>query len=331
MNMERFNIKAVVKFSGVNAHTLRAWERRYQVIKPSREPNGRRLYSLKDAERLKLLAALVGEGHAISHLSKLTDEDLRSLVARSTGTRTPITESPRGRLRLLTDPTGIQKTSTRVLNVLSDYRLDRLHQELTRAQLQLSARSFVLDVALPLLTQVGAMVRNGKMAMAQEDALLAVLRVHLFEIMETMRAEVAPINDAHGREVQVALATRDGEIHEFGIMLAAVLCMARGIRYQYLGANLPSASLSEAVKAIGSTVVLIGCTSMPARAMKALERNDFVADLDRYLPAGVEIWVGGGDQDSRSSLSGRSASWFRTLPEFDRRLAEIDGSAPSQR
>ena len=78
--LPRFRIGGVTKMTGISVDTLRAWERRYQVVSPARAESAARLYSLEDIERLKLLKALVSEGHGIGSIAQLDRSALESLL-----------------------------------------------------------------------------------------------------------------------------------------------------------------------------------------------------------------------------------------------------------
>ena len=76
----RFKIGAVSRITQIPVDTLRAWERRYQVVSPQRTGTAARLYSGDDVERLKLIKRLVGSGHAISSIANLTQAELDELT-----------------------------------------------------------------------------------------------------------------------------------------------------------------------------------------------------------------------------------------------------------
>lgn len=75
-----YTIKNVSMITGIGVHTLRAWEKRYSVVNPSRSPSGRRFYSDEDIEKLKLITTLNKTGEQISSIAKLSDEQLRERV-----------------------------------------------------------------------------------------------------------------------------------------------------------------------------------------------------------------------------------------------------------
>ncbi len=77
-----YQIGTVSSLTGVDAHTIRAWERRYGAIKPNRSQTGRRLYDDQTVERLQLLKALVDCNEAIGQIAHLPDDNLRERLGR---------------------------------------------------------------------------------------------------------------------------------------------------------------------------------------------------------------------------------------------------------
>ena len=77
-----YQIGTVSSLTGIDAHTIRAWERRYGAIKPMRSDSGRRLYSDETVERLQLLKGLVDCSEAISKIAALPDDELRKRLAK---------------------------------------------------------------------------------------------------------------------------------------------------------------------------------------------------------------------------------------------------------
>src|SRR5512143_2420604 len=79
-NLPRHPIRVVAQRTGLSGHVLRAWERRYHVVEPTRSEGGQRLYSEADIERLLLLRRLTEAGGAISQLAHLPSSELRRLA-----------------------------------------------------------------------------------------------------------------------------------------------------------------------------------------------------------------------------------------------------------
>src|SRR5689334_19916106 len=76
----RISIGAVARKTGLSAHVLRAWERRYGVVKPRRTEGGLRLYTHEDILRLQLLRKLTEQGHPISQIASMSGSDLAEML-----------------------------------------------------------------------------------------------------------------------------------------------------------------------------------------------------------------------------------------------------------
>lgn len=73
-----YQIGAVCNLTGISHHVLRVWEKRYSVVQPERQPNGRRLYSESDVRKLSLLKSLVDRGHGIGSIAQLSVDELEA-------------------------------------------------------------------------------------------------------------------------------------------------------------------------------------------------------------------------------------------------------------
>jgi len=82
---KKFSINVISKACGVKPHTIRTWEKRYQVFTPERSKGGQRLYSEVDLTKAKLIVSLIEQGHTISRLARNSVQDLRSLLVVNKG------------------------------------------------------------------------------------------------------------------------------------------------------------------------------------------------------------------------------------------------------
>ena len=73
-------IRVVAKRTGLSPHVIRAWEKRYEAVRPTRTPTGRRVYSNEDLERLMLLRQATLLGRSIGQIAKVPTEELRAIV-----------------------------------------------------------------------------------------------------------------------------------------------------------------------------------------------------------------------------------------------------------
>ncbi|MEZ4750982.1 MAG: MerR family transcriptional regulator [Bdellovibrionota bacterium] len=299
--MTELSMKAICKLTGLNPSTLRAWERRYKAVEPRRTPTGRRLYTYRDAERLRLLSQLLAEGHAIGALAALSDEDLRR------------------QLRAQPEPSPSPSRADRILQtILSDlarYDLRALAAHLQSARQLFDLRAFVLEVISPLLAEVGHQVAAGKIRIAQEHALSAVLRAQLGQ---TMHGLAHLRLDDGNRVPRFLFTTPQDELHEFGILIAALLCGYWGLEVFYLGPNLPAEPLAEAANALSADFIVLGTSSLTQRL------PEYMKQLDKSLGGSTcEILIGGDASKhtpSETKHRCRKIDSLQTLDELFRTL-----------
>jgi DNA-binding transcriptional MerR regulator len=284
------SVKAVSRLSGVTAHTLRAWERRYAVVEPLRSENGRRVYTLADVDKLKLLGRLVELGHSIGNLARLGPKELKSLVNRSEpGSESNAADHAQGNAR-------VEAQRERLLSALRALDFDELDRRILEARLDCPARTFVLDVASPLMTEVGALVAAGKLDITQEHAFSAILRNHLGELLALAQKLSRPAQSGDRGLPKLLFSTPEGDLHEFGILLAAILSGFRGFTFRFLGPNMPAEQLAKAASDTGSTVVVLG--SVKADSQRLVHPlKQYVRILSKRLESSrsrdIAVWIGG--------------------------------------
>jgi methanogenic corrinoid protein MtbC1 len=94
------------------------------------------------------------------------------------------------------------------------------------------------------------------------------------------------------RTKSVVLATPEGELHEFGILISALLCANYNIKFIYLGANMPWDALSEASNQIAADILLVGVSSMFQNSNSEFLEEYFL-NVRSGLKSECELWIGG--------------------------------------
>ena len=145
----RHPIRVVSRRTGLTPALLRAWEKRYGVVTPSRTEGGQRLYSDKDVHRLSLLHRVVEEGRSISQVAPLSVEELEALVQEDQAERVvPPTPQPLENVSV----GGILEEAERAVKAMDPRTLERV---LTRGAMALPVPTLIDDVLLPLLSGIG--------------------------------------------------------------------------------------------------------------------------------------------------------------------------------
>ncbi len=300
-----YRIGTVARLSGLSTHVIRVWERRYAVLSPDRTPGGARLYDDADVERLRLLKRAVDSGHSIGSLAQLSTEALARLVLASPPGASAASEA--------------SKFVDEIVLAASDFDQPRAERALASAARALSPRTLVIDVLGPALKRIGDEWASGKLCVASEHLGSMLIRLRLSALL----AEHQPSSGGP----PVLAATPTGELHELGVMLAAVITALRGQRVLYLGPNLPPGQIAEAARASGARVVLLSLVALEKRA--AIRE---VKALLRALPTGVALLLGGAMAAEVAAAFTQSLSAVATLQELDDWFLEAEtGRQPERR
>src|SRR5688572_7808591 len=95
----KYPISMVARLTGVSAHQLRVWERRYATVVPGRTKGGARLYSETDVARLRVLRKLSERGHSIGQVARLSESELSSLLGDQSGSEASPDDDVAARVR----------------------------------------------------------------------------------------------------------------------------------------------------------------------------------------------------------------------------------------
>jgi DNA-binding transcriptional MerR regulator len=292
----RYPIRAVSKMTGIAIDTLRAWERRYGVVTPTRDDRGR-LYSDADVVRLRLLQQATAMGHSVGRIATLADEDLQRLASPQAGAAAGTT--PRAGPAI--DTAALAAALDALDSVAIDHEFSRLASVLPPLEL-------VRDVLLPTLRDVGDQWNRRRGGIAHEHLISATVRNLLGSFLRI-----------YGRREGTAglvFATPAGERHELGILSGAMLAASHGLRVSYLGPDLPVTEILADVDAAGARVLVVGLTMDDAGAAEA----DPLRAIANGLPAGVELWVGGRGWARANALPGGRGLG---IPDFDVYLEQL--------
>lgn len=299
------NLSAVVRLTGINENTLRTWERRYEAVSPTREENGRRSYTTKDVERIKLLWALVHEGHGIGLIANLSTVKLKQMITSSLAPQVPGAQ---------VDDTKVNKVLAEMISALEKFRLEDLHHSLQRARFDMSVKEIVISLLRPLLQRVGQMTYDGQLSITQEHLLSSLIRDYLGNIHQSL----SPYDfAARAKSKAVVLTTREGDLHEFNILMAAILANLYQFRTYYLGPNMPIEDLIDCCHRFKADYLVVGFTSLP-NGRELISTKGFLNKLDKNLPRRVSFCCGGAEKQALVDLSGeREVIPINGLNELD--------------
>jgi len=274
-----YPIRAVSKLTGIGIDTLRAWERRYGAVTPTRDDRGR-MYTDADVARLRLLNGAVEGGHSIGRLAGLSDDQLRDLCGAARAAALPADVPAH----------GTTLDTTALVAALREYSAVGIDRELSRLAAVLRPIDLLQTVLMPVLTQVGHDWHSGRTRIAQEHLMSSAMRNLLGTFLRLYAHREAPVH--------LLFATPSGERHEIATLGAAMLAASAGLGVTYLGADLPAREIVDSAEPAGARVLVLGLTT--AAGDKARERE--LKKIVRELPADVELWAGGRGAERHASI-----------------------------
>ena len=210
-----YEIHEVAELTGLAAARLRAWERRYEVVRPRRLSNRYRVYTADQVALLRAYARLIAGGERIGDLAACEREDVlaRAEVRSLDG-------SPQAAL----------------LEAVRAFDRERL-EGLVAQQLALRGlRAFAQEVVLPLAQSVGDLWALGRVPIAAEHLASEVV-VHALK---------GGLRTSRGAGPLLVCGCLPGERHEWGFLATLAVAQEDGWRIQYLGADLPVDAVVEA-------------------------------------------------------------------------------------
>lgn len=289
----RHSIGVVERRTGLPAHTIRAWERRYGAVEPARSDGGHRLYTEADIRRLRRLAELTESGHRIGRVADLETDRLRELAEREGS-------APSSR-----DERAADDGETLVedlLEAVQAYDGDRLEDAFRRAALTMSAHGLIQDVVAPLLDRIGRAWEEEEISPAQEHLASGVVMRTLGWLLETC--------EPAGEAPRAVVATPAGQRHNLGALLAAATAAASGWRVSYLGGDLPAEQIARAAREVGARAVAL---SVVHPESEDIGRE--LAALRTGIPADVPLLVGG--RAAEAVPTEIDAAGARLLSDYD--------------
>ena len=306
-------MRVVTRRTGLSADLLRAWERRHEVVKPSRSEGGHRLFSDEDIERLRLLHRATLAGRDIGQVAQLSKPALAALVTQDAEADAAAERAIRG--AQASELVGSTATSDYLGDcLLAVERLDAAGLDATvrRAALALPLRGLLDGLVVPLLERVGTGWRKGSLRPVHEHLASVVLRRLLDRVIESASFPLAT--------AKLLVATPAGQIHEFGALLVAATAAVDGWQVTYLGADLPAEDIAEAAARTGPQVVGLSVVS-PAGDPTLV---DELRRLRAKLPGNVALVVGGAAASSYDTVLDEIASVrLNGLEEFRTHLLAI--------
>lgn len=262
-----FSIKDLENLSGIKAHTIRIWEKRYNVLEPMRTETNIRLYDLQSLQKLLNITLLHNHGYKISKISKFPAEQIPSIV------REIISEKS-------VKSHAINAFKLAMMNFDQTLFINTYDNLLS----QRSFKEIFYDVFMPLMSEIGLLWQSDTISPAHEHFITYLIKQKLLINTEKLQY-TEPIKN----ERIFVLFLPVNEIHELGLMYLNYEFILNGYKTIYLGESVPTDSLIDVLKYFDNLTFVSYLTVEPDKN----EVNKFVKDITKDILIGdsTELWL----------------------------------------
>lgn len=226
-----YSISDMEKLSGVKAHTIRIWEKRYNLLQPLRTGGNIRYYDDQQMKRLLHTASLIASGMKISAVSKMSAAALREAVDA---------------LQPPTYDARLEVHVHRLIEACADMDERLFEHGFNNALLGSDLLTVFTEVVTPLLSRVGYLWSVNDMMPAEERFVTSIVRRKLFAALDSV-----PLPDSSD-ETWLLFLPEDEE-HEVNLLLSAFLLRQSGRKVVYLGSKVPMADLDAVIQKVNPT------------------------------------------------------------------------------
>lgn len=272
-----YRIQRFSKLTGLSTHVIRAWEKRYGLVEPTRGKNRYRLYQDDDVRLFRYLKSQVDRGMSIGQLAE-------------SGRKTLLKNAQQDWVKSSEDTQPSEGLISELIQAILEGNRLAFQRKLNGALAVMPFEEAIHRFLLPLQERIGQMWHEGKVGIAQEHFVSNQVKQKIFSGLNQFQLSEG------GPHVVVACPAQ--EWHEISAMTAAYMCAVRGCRVHYLGANLPIPELAKFCEQFRPTYVLLSLTvdrSLTEARMLVKELSSLVRPL-------APIGVGGQFAQSHSSL-----------------------------
>lgn len=263
----KFSIKDLENLTGIKAHTIRIWEKRYNLLEPKRTETNIRYYDLASFQKLLNVSYLNNNGYKISKIATLNSEEIPKLVRE------------------------IALGSNLESHAVNSFKLSMVNFDqalfYSTYEALLKDKSFetiFYEIFIPLLTEIGLLWQTNTITPAHEHFLTSLIRQKILINTEMIQAETSPQS-----EKTYVLFLPDNEIHELGLLFLNYQLVAHGNFSILLGPSVPMDGLKDLNNYYDNLVFVSYFTIKPLKE----EIDKYIANFDKKLLSDTnsEFWI----------------------------------------
>lgn len=261
-----FSIKDLENLSGIKAHTIRIWEKRYNILEPMRSTTNIRNYDLANLQKLLNIVLLHNYGYKISRIAEHSTEKIELLV------REIISEKS-------SKNHAINAFKMAMINFDQALFFNTYNNLLSEK----TFREIFYDVVIPLMNEIGLLWQSGTITPAQEHFISFLIKQKLL-----INTEKIQILEPTRTDKVFVLYLPENEIHELGLMYLNYEILLNGYKTIYLGESVPIDSLKDMKKYFDNVVYISYLTVEPVRDAIDGYIKEMTSEI---MDANSQVWL----------------------------------------
>ncbi len=265
-----YSIKDLENISGIKAHTIRIWEKRYNILEPMRTDTNIRYYDFLSIQKLLNITLLHNHGYKISKISQYPSENIPSLVKE-----------------IITDKTYKSHAINAFKVAMLNFDREAFYKSYDQLLTDKSFSSIFSDVFVPLLNEIGLLWQTNTITAAHEHFITNLIKQKLDVELELLAG-----TELVDEERVFILFLPTHETHDLGLKYLNYEIVKNGYKTIYLGENIEIDDLQKMTEQFESAVFLTYITTSPI----AEEINGYITSLQQTLlneAVSSELWVTG--------------------------------------
>ena len=263
-----FTIKDLENLSGIKAHTIRIWEKRYQLLSPKRTSGNARYYDTKNLQKLLNVSLLNKNSYKISKIASLSDDSI-VLLARELANKSALVDDSINSFKM----------------AMFSFDQALFNQTYNQLLINKTFRDVFKEVFIPFLDHIGLMWQTNTLTPAHEHFISNLISQKIQINIEKIQQNLL-VDDS---EVYV-LFLPENEIHELGLMYLNYELSLRSKKTIYLGQSIPLDNLNSLLNVFHKITFISSFTVAPIEA----NLNNYLNEIDRKLiESNHQFWVFG--------------------------------------
>ena len=263
--MSNYSIKDLELITGIKAHTIRIWEKRYGLISPKRTDSNIRLYCDGDVKRLLNVSILLRNGLKISRIAEMDPQEISRKI-----------------LEVSVIANGNESQIESLVVAMIDLNEIMFEKTLSQAILRYGFESTLFEIIYPFFERVGLLWQAGSINPAQEHFITNLIKQKIYVAIDGLHQVIGE------NKKTAVLFLPEWELHELGMLIFDYFLKKNGLKVIYLGQKVPEEDLYSVIEMVSPDYVMTAFSS----PVEHEELKQYVLDLSLSFPS-VSILVAG--------------------------------------